>query len=73
MIVTVHAKPNARMNSIAWLDETTAKVTVTTAPESGKATTAIVNLLADHYGIAKTRVTLVRGATTRMKHFSIEV
>ena len=73
MIVTVHAKPNARANSIAWLDETTAKVTVTAAPEGGKATLAIADLLAEHYGIAKSRVTLVRGATTRMKQYSVEI
>ena len=73
MIVTVHAKPHARTNSIAWLDDTPAKVTVTAAPESGKATIAIADLLAEHYGIAKSRVTLVRGATTRMKQFSVEI
>lgn len=73
MIVTVHAKPNARANSIEWLDDTTAKVSVTAAPESGRATTAIADLLAKHYGIAKSRVTLVRGATTRMKQFSLEI
>ena len=73
MIVTVHVKPNTRANSIVWLDESTAKVTVVAVPENGKATTAVADLLAKHYGIAKSRVTLVRGATTRMKQFSIEI
>jgi len=31
----------------------------------------LADLLAEHYGIAKSRVTLVRGATTRLKQFEI--
>lgn len=73
MIVTVHARPNARTNSIEWLDNTTAKASVTAAAEGGKATLAIADLLAAHYGIAKSRVALVRGATTRLKQFDIRM
>lgn len=73
MIVTVHVKPGARKNELVWLDDTTAKASVTAAPEKGKANEAVVDLLSEHYNIAKSRVQLVRGATTRIKQLSIDV
>lgn len=72
MIVTVHVKPGARKNELIWLDDTTAKASVTAAPEKGKANEAVVELLAEHYGVAKSRVRLVRGATTRIKQLSVD-
>jgi uncharacterized protein (TIGR00251 family) len=72
--VTVHVKPNARKTGIvAWLDDTTVKVEVTAPPEKGRANEAVQCVLAEHYGIAKSRVTLVRGTSTRMKQFQVEV
>lgn len=74
VIVTAHVKPNARQTRIvSWLDPTTAKVEVTAPPEKGKANEAVQRVLADHFGISRSRVTLVRGATTRMKQFEVEV
>lgn len=72
MIVTVHAKPGARKNALVWLDDNTVKASVTAPPENGKANEAIIDLLAKHYKSAKSRITLLRGATTRIKQFSID-
>jgi len=44
-----------------------ARVHVTAAPEDGKANRAVVTLVAKALGVAKSRVTLVRGATSRDK------
>lgn len=72
MILTVHVKPRARENRIeAWLDETTVKVAVTAAPEKGKANEAVFDLLADFFETSRSELALVRGHTTKMKHFSI--
>jgi len=72
VILTAHVKPNARTNAItAWLDDTTAKISVTAAPEKGKANEAVVRLLADHFNVPASSITLVRGSTTRMKQFEI--
>lgn len=73
MLVTAHVKPNARQDRIvSWLDATTAKVEVTAVPEKGKANEAVRRVLAAHFGIAPSRVSLVRGATTRMKQFAVD-
>lgn len=72
--MTVHVKPNARKTGIvAWLDKTTAKAEVTAPPEKGKANEAVQRVLADYFEISRSRVTLVRGASTRMKQFEVDV
>ncbi|MBC7163452.1 MAG: DUF167 domain-containing protein [Roseovarius sp.] len=44
---------------------------VTVAPEGGKANAAVQTLLARALGVAKSRVVLVRGQTSRDKVFEI--
>lgn len=72
MFLTVHVKPNARQNRITkQLDETTYVVEVTAPPVEGKANRAVVELLAEHFGVAKSCILLKRGAATRIKQFEI--
>lgn len=65
--VTPKASRNAVEQTPAGL-----KVWVTTVPEDGKANKAVVKLLADALGVAKSRLTLVRGATSRDKVFRLD-
>lgn len=71
MILTVHVKPGSRHNSLEWIDEDTLKVSVTALPEKGKANQAVIEMLAQELGIAKSKIELFRGATTRIKQFKI--
>lgn len=72
MILTIHVKPRARKNTIdTWLDDTTLKVSVTAAPENGKANEAVLDLLADAFHVSSSSLKLVRGFTTRMKQVEI--
>ena len=43
------------------------KVSVTTAPEDGKANVAVIALLAKEWGVAKSAISVVSGATDRRK------
>ena len=45
---------------------------VTAPPEAGKANSAVVSLLAEHLGIAKSQVRMVRGQASRDKVVLIE-
>ncbi|MEK7615447.1 MAG: DUF167 domain-containing protein [Patescibacteria group bacterium] len=72
MILTAHVKPGAKHNEIKWLDEDTVTVSVTSAPEKGKANKAVIDLLSEDMGIRKSAFTIIRGATTRIKHIQIE-
>lgn len=48
------------------------RVYVTAPPEDGKANAAVQKLLAKSLGVAKTRLTLVGGASSRTKRFRID-
>ncbi len=41
-------------------------------PVEGKANAAVQSMVAKHFGVAKSTVRLVRGATSRLKVFEIE-
>lgn len=72
MILTVHVKPNARETKITKrLDDTTIVVSLAAPAREGKANEALIEFLAGEYGVAKSRVRMVRGMTTRIKHVEI--
>lgn len=70
-VITVRVTPKAARNAVVQ-DDDTLRVYVTTVPEDGKATAAVIKLLAKHLGVAKSRLTLVRGATSRDKLFRLD-
>ena len=69
--IAVRVTPRAARNAVT-LDGETIRVTVTVVPEDGKANAAVVKLLAKALGVAKSRLTLVRGATGRDKLFRLD-
>jgi len=69
--LAIRVTPNARRPGVE-LVEGQIRVAVTEAPEAGKATEAARAALAKALGVAKTRLTLVRGATARDKLFRLD-
>ena len=67
----VTVTPKASRNQIK-LDDTGIRVYVTTVPEDGKATAVVIKMLAKAIGIPKSKLTLLRGASSRRKTFKIE-
>jgi len=45
---------------------------VTALPADGEANRAVIRLLAEHFGVAPSRIRIVSGATHRQKVFEIE-
>ncbi len=70
--LTIKAQPGARRNEVAGWRGEALLVRVTAPPEGGKANEAVIETLAEALGITKSRVTLVRGATSRQKVVQIE-
>lgn len=62
--------PGARSEAIA-IAEGRITVKVRTKPEDGKATTAVLALIAQALEVAPSKVELLRGATSREKLFRI--
>lgn len=74
--VSVRATPKAGRDSVdgAKTDAAGARwlsVRVSASPDDGKATKAVAKVLAIHFGVAARDVTLVSGATARLKRFRI--
>lgn len=72
MIVTVKVKPNAKESKIlGWEDKGTMIVSISEPATAGKANRALIQLLATHFGIAKSLIEIKRGHNARIKHISI--
>ncbi len=70
--LSVRLIPIAAQNKIhGWTEdsegEKTLKISVTTAPEKGKANKALINLLAKEWKIPKSDIQIVKGEKTRNK------
>ncbi len=71
-VIAVQVAPKAGRDEIVgevtdaagkqWL-----KIKVAAAPEDGKANKAVIALLAKHLGVAPSRLTIIRGETSRKK------
>ena len=68
--IAVRVTPKASRDRIV-VEEGQIKVYVTTVPEDGKANAAVQKLLAKALGVPKSRLTLIRGQTSRDKVFRI--
>ena len=60
--------PRARQNKIE-LDEITGvyRVHITAAPVDGAANAAVIKIMAEYFGVAKSQIKIVRGETSRDK------
>jgi uncharacterized protein (TIGR00251 family) len=69
--VSLRVTPRASRNAITGIGDSAdgprLKVSVTAAPEAGKANAAVVKLLAKAWRVPKSRMDLVAGATDRNK------
>lgn len=63
--------PRARKAAISR-DGGVIRIAVTAAPEDGRANMAVAAALAHALGVAKTRLSLVRGASARDKQFRLD-
>ncbi len=69
--IAVRVTPKASRNRIT--DEGGGiRIYVTTVPEGGKATKEVIKLLAYALGVPKSRLELLRGATSRNKVFGVK-
>lgn len=67
--IAVHVTPGARQTAVS-LNDGTLRIAVTAPPEDGKANEAVRKLLARAMGVAPSRLSLLRGHTSREKVFA---
>lgn len=61
VVLKIHVKPRARRTAIAGVRHDAVLVEVTAPPERNKANDAVIALLADALGIAKSRIEILSG------------
>ena len=71
VIVPVKAQPGGRRNRLAGEHAGAVKIQVTPAAEAGKATDAVLELLAGVLNVKRSQVSLMSGAAARQKRFLI--
>jgi uncharacterized protein (TIGR00251 family) len=70
-VLPVRAHAGARRNQIAGVRDGQLMVSVTAAPEKGKANQAIIELLTRALSLKRSQIELVAGATSPQKRFLI--
>ena len=71
-IIRVRAQPKASRNEVVEYRDDVLRVRVTAPPEDGKANAAVIVLLAESLGIARSRVRITRGHSYRDKLVEVE-
>jgi hypothetical protein len=71
VLLHVRVQPKARTNAVKGWHRDALRVSVTAAPEDGKANRAVIALLAETFDVAPSSINLVRGATSRDKWFRL--
>ncbi|MDO9637756.1 MAG: DUF167 domain-containing protein [Pseudotabrizicola sp.] len=69
--IRVRATPRARQPGVTHTEEGF-RISVTAPADEGRANAAVAEALAHALGVAKSRLTLVRGATARDKTFRLD-
>jgi len=78
MRLIIHLTPKASHNKIEGWDldaknQQILRVRVTAIPEDGKANEALIKLLSKTLHISQSRISLIRGSTSRVKHLEIDM
>lgn len=71
--IAVVVIPRARSERVERIDATHFRVAVTTAPREGQANEAVIEALANHLRVPRSRVRIVRGRTSRHKIVEVEI
>jgi len=70
-VVSVRVQPRARRDEIVGWQESTLRVRVKAPPVDGRANDAVIDVLAEAFGVPRAAVELVSGATSQNKRFRI--
>jgi Uncharacterized conserved protein len=73
MYIRVKVTTNAAKNEVLDQGENAFVVKVTASPERGKANRKVLDLVAGHFQVAKSAITIVKGAYASKKVMHIEL
>lgn len=65
--------PKAKITLVEADEKGNLKVKLSSVPEKGKANTELIEVLAKHYNVKKSKVKILKGATSREKLVEVEL
>ncbi len=72
MIYEVTVKPNSKKGPLVVTDGDRLTVFLREKPVDGEANVALIKILSKHFDVAKTRIAIKRGNTSRKKLIEVE-
>ena len=72
MKLQITVKPNSRKPGVEKLPDGTYRVAVNAPPQEGRANEEVIEALADHFGVRKSDVRIVLGASGKKKVVEID-
>lgn len=73
MKLHIIAKPNAKIASVAQIGENKYDVRVDAPAQQGKANERLIEILADHFNVSKSRVIVEKGHKSHYKIVNIKI
>lgn len=67
MRITITVKPNSRRESVEATGPNEYRVAVNAPAQEGRANEAVIRALADHFGVAKSRIQITHGQKGKKK------
>lgn len=71
VVLTLHIQPGAKKSEIAGLHGEALKIRLAAPPVDGKANECLIAFLAERLGVAKSRIELISGASSRAKRVRV--
>ena len=71
-MIAVRAQPGAKRNGVVGVRNDRLRVAVQAPPDKGRANEAILEVLAEFFGVRRSQVELVAGPTNREKRFALQ-
>jgi uncharacterized protein len=72
IVLQLHVQPGAKRSQFAGIHGERMKVRIAAPAADGRANAALIEFLADHYGVPRRNVTIESGLTSRQKRVVIE-
>lgn len=70
--IKIKVIPRAKKQELITLPDGSLRIKLRSVPEKGKANKELIELIAGHYGVSKSSVTIIKGEFAREKIVSIE-
>ena len=71
MVLELHVQPGAKRTEFAGMHGDRMKIRLAAPPVDGKANAALIEFLAQHYGVPRASVAIQAGFNSRMKRVTI--